>query len=183
MTSQPLKTRRKPSVAPVKKRDDQVIERRQALLKAAVKVISRQGLTGVTISSIAAEAQCSYGVVAFHFQSKEGIIFAALDHSAQEYDAFLDKLNTSDRSPAARLRHMIDTDFSSKAASQDAITLWLAFWAEASRVPSFRKRCAALRTHYNEAVSNDVRELARVRNIVVDAGQIAVTLNAMISGL
>lgn len=60
-------------------REEQVVDRRRSLLEAAVRVISKRGLIGVTINSIAAEAQCSYGVVAFHFQSKEGVIFAALD--------------------------------------------------------------------------------------------------------
>ena len=182
MTEQKPKTRRS-TAAPVKTRDDQVVDRRRSLLKAAVKVISKRGLTGVTINSIAAEAECSYGVVAFHFQSKEGIIFAALDHTAAEYEAFLARLNASERSPAERIRHMIDTDFSRKAAGQDSIALWLAFWAEAARVPSFRKRCAELRVHYNDAVSADVAELGALRGLEVQAEQIAVTLNAMISGL
>ncbi len=166
-----------------KSRDDQVVDRRRSLLKAAVKVISKRGLTGVTINSIAAEAKCSYGVVAFHFQSKEGIIFAALDHTAAEYEAYLARLNASERGPAERIRHMIDTDFSRKAAGQDSIALWLAFWAEAARVPNFRKRCAELRIHYNDAVAQDIAELAQQRGIHIDAGQAALTLNAMISGL
>ena len=182
MTEQKPKAKRS-SAVPAKTRDDQVVDRRRSLLKAAVKVISKRGLTGVMIKSIAAEAECSYGVVAFHFQSKEGIIFAALDHTAAEYEAFLARLNASVRSPAERIRHMIDTDFSRKAAGQDSIALWLAFWAEAARVPSFRKRCAALRVQYNEAVTADVAELAALRGLAVQAEQIAVTLNAMISGL
>lgn len=182
MTEQKPKIRRNAAGAQ-KSRDDQVVDRRRSLLKAAVKVISKRGLTGVTINSIAAEAECSYGVVAFHFQSKEGIIFAALDHSAAEYEAFLARLNASERSPAERIRHMIDTDFSRKAAGQDSIALWLAFWAEAARVPSFRKRCAALRIHYNKAVAADIEELARQRGVAIDAEQVAVSLNAMISGL
>ncbi len=182
MNEQKPKAKRS-SAAPAKTRDDQVVDRRRSLLKAAVKVISKRGLTGVTINSIAAEAECSYGVVAFHFQSKEGIIFAALDHTAAEYEAFLARLNASVRSPAERIRHMIDTDFSRKAAGQDSIALWLAFWAEGARVPSFRKRCAALRVQYNEAVTADVSELAALRGLTVQAEQIAVTLNAMISGL
>ena len=105
MTEQKPKIRRS-TAAPVKTRDDQVIDRRRSLLKAAVKVISKRGLTGVTINSIAAEAECSYGVVAFHFQSKEGIIFAALDYTAAEYEAFLAKLNASERSPAERIRRL-----------------------------------------------------------------------------
>ncbi|MFC3088035.1 TetR family transcriptional regulator C-terminal domain-containing protein [Tabrizicola soli] len=164
-------------------RDDQVNDRRRSLLAAAVKVISKKGLTGVTINSIAAEAKCSYGVVAFHFQSKEGVIFAALDHTAAEYEAFLSKLAASALGPADRIRSMIDTDFSSKAAGRSSISLWLSFWAEAVRVPSYRKRCASLRDQYNQAVAADISELAALRDVTVDAPQLALSLNALISGL
>jgi TetR/AcrR family transcriptional regulator, transcriptional repressor of bet genes len=164
-------------------RQEQVVDRRRSLLEAAVRVISKKGLIGVTISSIAAEAKCSYGVVAFHFQSKEGVIFAALDHTAAEYEAHLKALAGRDMGPAARLRAMIDTDFSRKAAGRGNIALWLAFWAEAVRVPSFRKRCGELREQYNSAVTTDVVELAQERGVEVKAEQIALTLNTMISGL
>lgn len=164
-------------------RDDQVIDRRRSLLEAAVKVISKKGLTGVTINSIAAEAKCSYGVVAFHFQSKEGVIFAALDHTAAEYETYLTKLAASALGPADRIRSMIDTDFSRKAAGRDSIALWLSFWAEAVRVPSYRKRCASLREQYNSTVAADLAELAALRDISVDATQLALSINALISGL
>ena len=164
-------------------RQEQVEDRRRSLLEAAVRVISRKGLIGVTISSIAAEAKCSYGVVAFHFQSKEGVIFAALDHTAAEYEAHLEALAVRDMGPAPRLRAMVDTDFSRKAAGRGNIALWLAFWAEAVRVPSFRSRCGALREQYNAAVSADVSELAQERGVTVDAEQVALTLNTLISGL
>jgi TetR/AcrR family transcriptional regulator, transcriptional repressor of bet genes len=183
MTETKPKRQRTVTSSKTRTRDDQVIDRRRSLLKAAIKVISKRGLTGVTINSIAAEAKCSYGVVAFHFQSKEGIIFAALDYSAAEYESYLTRLNSSERGPAERIRHMIDTDFSRKAAGTDAIALWLAFWAEAARVPSFRKRCGELRTHYNNAVIADVKALAEMRGITVDAERIGMSLNAMISGL
>jgi AcrR family transcriptional regulator len=164
-------------------REEQVVDRRRSLLEAAVRVISKRGLIGVTINSIAAEAQCSYGVVAFHFQSKEGVIFAALDHVAAEYEAYTTKLSGSKLGPASRLRAMIDTDFSRKAAGQSTIALWLSFWAEAVRVPSYRKRCGALREHYNGIVAADVAELAVSRGIEVEAEKVALTLNALISGL
>lgn len=164
-------------------RDDQVVDRRRSLVEAAVKVISKRGLTGVTINSIAAEAKCSYGVVAFHFQSKEGIIFAALDHTAAEYEAYLTRLDASALGPADRIRRMIDTDFSRKAAGRDSIALWLAFWAEAVRVPAYHKRCAELREHYNRAVCADMAELAQLRGVSINAQQLAISLNALISGL
>ena len=53
-------------------REDKVVERRLSLLEATLRVIARKGLIGVTMSDIASEAGCAYGVVAFHFKSKEG---------------------------------------------------------------------------------------------------------------
>lgn len=164
-------------------REEQVTDRRRSLLEAAVRVISKRGLIGVTINSIAAEAQCSYGVVAFHFQSKEGVIFAALDHTAAEYEAYTTRLAGSKLGPAGRLLAMIETDFSRKAAGQSNIALWLAFWAEAVRVPSYRKRCRELREHYNRIVAADIAELAMSRGIEVEAEKLALMLNALISGL
>jgi AcrR family transcriptional regulator len=164
-------------------REEQVTDRRRSLLEAAVRVISKRGLIGVTINSIAAEAQCSYGVVAFHFQSKEGVIFAALDHTAAEYEAYTTRLAGSKLGPAGRLLAMIETDFSRKAAGQSNIALWLAFWAEAVRVPSYRKRCRELRGHYNRIVAADIAELAMSRRIEVEAEKLALMLNALISGL
>lgn len=175
--------RRRSANGPQNSRKAQVAERRRRLVEASIKVISKRGLTGVTINSIAAETKCSYGVVAFHFQSKEGIIFAALDHSAAEYEAQVARLNAADLGPAERIRRMIDTDFDGKTIGRDAIALWLAFWAEAARIPAFRKRCAALREHYNRATAADLNELAALRGVSIDAEQMAVSLNAMISGL
>ncbi|WP_233270615.1 TetR family transcriptional regulator C-terminal domain-containing protein [Chachezhania sediminis] len=160
-----------------------MIERRRSLLEAAVKVIAEKGLTGVTVNSIAREANCSFGVVSFHFQSKEGIIFAALDHAAAEYETYLDQLRLTAAGPADRVRSMIDVDFSGKAGGRTLIALWLAFWAEAVRVPSYRDRCAVLRDHFNQMVEEDLKQLADDRGLKVDAAQVAMSLNALISGL
>ena len=102
METQPKRKTKKPRL----KREEQVQERRQSLLDAAIKVIAKRGLTGITISTIAAEAKCSYGVVAFHFKSKEGIIVAALDHAVEEYETFLTKNNKLDLMPGERIRRI-----------------------------------------------------------------------------
>jgi TetR/AcrR family transcriptional regulator, transcriptional repressor of bet genes len=160
-------------------RGDQVAERRQSLLDAAVAVIAAKGLVGITISSIAAEANCSYGVVSFHFNSKEGIILAALDYMLEEYEK---ALTHNDGSPAARLKSMIDSDFDGKVASARRVAVWAAFWAESVRVESYRERCAEVKRRYNASAANDVAALAAERGLAVDAVQVAQSLNAMIDG-
>ena len=153
-------------------REDQVAERRKSLLDAAVAVIAQKGLVGITISSIATEAECSYGVVSFHFNSKEGIILAALDYLVEEYDG----------TPAERLKTMIESDFSGKVASARRIAVWAAFWAESVRVPSYRERCAEVKARYNTFAETDIATLAQERGLQIDAEQVSHSLNAMIDG-
>lgn len=160
-------------------REDQVAERRQSLLDAAVAVIAQKGLIGTTISSIAAEAKCSYGVVSFHFNSKEGIILAALDYLVDDYDHLL--MRETDK-PADRLKNMMESDFSGKVASARRIAVWAAFWAESVRVPTYRARCAEVKARYAANVKTDVEALAKLRGLTVDAMQVSQSLNAMIDG-
>lgn len=163
-------------------REAQVIQRRESLIEASLKVIEKQGLTGITIGSIAKEAGCSYGVVAFHFKSKDGIIFAALDALAAEYAASLERTSSDRETPAQSIRKMIENDFSSKATNKKKVTVWVSFWAEAARVPSFRQKCSDFKQYYNETLERDIKELAAKRGVHVNAKRLARSLNAMIDG-
>lgn len=162
-------------------RQDKIAERRLSLLEATLRVIARKGLVGVTMNDIASEAGCAYGVVAFHFKSKEGIMLAALDHMVEEYDRTLEipKLKT----PEARLKAMINLDFDPKVSDEGRIAVFTAFWAESARNPEYRKRCAELKERYHNATVADITELAKLHNIDIDADLVARSLNALIDGL
>ncbi len=54
-------------------------ERRQQLLESAFAVAARDGLDGLTIRAVAAEAGLSHGLVLFHFGSKDGLLHALLN--------------------------------------------------------------------------------------------------------
>lgn len=164
------------------RREDQVAERRRTLLDATLAVIARKGLTGVTISDIASEAQCSFGVVSFHFKSKDGIVLAALDHIVERYDRTLNVPPPDDDNPAGRLRVMLELDFNAQISGADSIAVFSAFWAESVRNPEYRRRCAELKGRYDAVVEADVAALARQRGIDLDPALVARSLNAMIDG-
>src|SRR5215813_309686 len=48
-------------------------ERREAILKAALRIFARKGLTAARISDIAAAAGLSYGLVYHYFRDKEAL--------------------------------------------------------------------------------------------------------------
>src|SRR5215216_8163389 len=57
-------------------------ERREALLSAAMRVLDRDGMRGLTYRSVAREAGVSHGLVRHHFGSRDALIQeAVLDHS------------------------------------------------------------------------------------------------------
>jgi AcrR family transcriptional regulator len=57
---------------------------REALLRAVIRVVARQGFAGVTYRSVAAEAGVTYGLVTYHFGSLEAMVRDALRLAASE---------------------------------------------------------------------------------------------------
>jgi TetR/AcrR family transcriptional repressor of bet genes len=167
-------------------REDQVAGRRRQILEATVSVIGKSGLTGLTMKTIAAAAGCSYGVAAFHFRSKEGLLLAALDHLVEEYEQVRQPLSMGGEGPAdaaaARLRAMIASDFDGRVSGDRQIAVWAAFWAETARNRAYRARCAELKERYRRSTAADVAMLAATRRLAVDADQVSATLNAIVDG-
>lgn len=172
-------------------REDQTAERRRVLLEATVSVIGKLGLIGLTIKEVANEAGCSFGVVAFHFQSKERLILAALDHVLDEYENVRHSLsvepiglNAADPALSAvcRLKAMIESDFDKVVSSPRQMAVWLAFWAETARNPDYRQRCSEVKIRYRRSTADDIATLAAARRVEINAEQASATLNAIVDG-
>jgi AcrR family transcriptional regulator len=172
-------------------REDQTAERRRALLEATVSVIGKLGLIGLTIKEVANEAGCSFGVVAFHFHSKERLILAALDHVLDEYEHVRHSLSVepvgSDAADPAssaicRLTAMIESDFDKVVSSPRQMVVWMAFWAETARNPDYRQRCAEVKIRYRRSTADDMAALATARGIEINVEQASATLNAIVDG-
>ena len=114
-------------------------ERKVRLLDAAIAVIAHKGLIGITMNDIAREAGCSYGVVAFHYKSKDGVLLAALDKLVEEYERIWKEHAAAGTGPAVQLRAMLDSDFDRRVGNRGRIAVWSAFWAEAPRNAAYRQ--------------------------------------------
>jgi TetR/AcrR family transcriptional repressor of bet genes len=157
-------------------------ERKVSLLDAAIAVIAHKGLIGITMNDIAREAGCSYGVVAFHYKSKDGVLLAALDKLVEEYERIWKEHAAAGTGPAVQLRAMLDSDFDRRVGNRGRIAVWSAFWAEAPRNAAYRKRCAEVKKRYDTMTEDNVRQLASAEGLRLDATSIARGLNAMIDG-
>jgi AcrR family transcriptional regulator len=54
---------------------------RQKFAEATMRLVARQGLEGVTMRAVAAEAKLSYGSLFHYFESKDDLLMHAVQHS------------------------------------------------------------------------------------------------------
>ena len=65
--------------------------RRQQLIEATIKCISKRGMGGTTLGAVAREAGLSQGIVNLHFQSKDNLLNETLRSLADDYKSQFDK--------------------------------------------------------------------------------------------
>lgn len=158
-------------------------QRRKQLLDAACAVIARRGLSGITVSDIADEAGCSYGVIAFHFKTKERLLLAALNLLASNYEKIWhDAIAAAPPSPAERLRVLLEVDFDPRVAKASDLAVWIAFWDEAPRVAAYKRRCSELKRRSLQTITDLVSELAAARSLDVDVEAVSLGLYAITDG-
>jgi len=134
---------------------------RSKILDAAIRVIERDGVTGVTFDAVAAEAGVTRGGMMYHFPSREALIAAIHGHLAQQWEASLvesagksaAQASASERYVAyartcaqsatrAELLFMLDAPHAAQAASAwDEV---LAQWAAPAPAPAAGDDPAAL---------------------------------------
>ncbi len=159
--------------------------RRQQLIDATIKCISKKGLGSTTLSDVAKEAGLSQGIVNLHFNSKDNLLAATLRYLAEEYDElFTRALNKQPDDPAARLLALTELDLKPPVCDRRKLAVWFAFWGEVKAVPTYQKICAERNEKY-DAVMLELAE-AVIRDggyDSVDAQTVVDVLSSMTDGM
>jgi TetR/AcrR family transcriptional repressor of bet genes len=105
--------------------------RRKELLKAALKVMQRDGLHAATIDKIAKEAGASRGVVHHYFEDKDDLIEQTMRfvHAARG-KAIAERLRSS-QSPSERLWSIVSVSLQKKFFRHDLCNVLISFNAKA----------------------------------------------------
>ena len=111
--------------------------RRQELVEAAWRVITRAGIDNVTVREIAIESGYSTGTLAHYFTTKDDILRSALERADNEIRQRLDRI-PDDVHPAAALRHVLQEALPLDERRAFELTLDVNFWARALNQPSLR---------------------------------------------
>jgi len=163
--------------------EERIAERRRSITQAAITVIAREGLAGVILADVAKEAGCSYGVVSFHFKSKDRLLLAALDALMLEYREAWLACSDAHRDPISKLVALIDLDFASPITDSRFIAVSTAFWAEAARNAEYRKRLKTLTRAYLDRLELLVKDLAAKEPPMLDYRLIALGFSTLVDGL
>lgn len=118
------------------------LERRDAIIEAALAVARRKGLAATTVRDVAAEMGTSSGLIHHYFDSMDEVLAAAFERVAGED---LDQTAVI-LEEAGDPREVVRAFLASYAPVGDdwAFQLWLDAWAEAARRPLLRAASSRL---------------------------------------
>lgn len=126
--------------------------RREQILRAAFEVAVRDGIGGLTIRAVAAEAELSHALVLFHFQRKERLVHDLLDWLIATTPVLRAPLEVADLPRAMdRLDAVLRQEMERLAREPRHTRLFLEFWAMGARDDAIRVRISAELERYRRA--------------------------------
>lgn len=110
--------------------------RRVEILSATVDQAVRLGMERLRVQDVAASLGISSGLVFYHFDTKDKLLAAALEHAVDRDLARLDRAVAQGSDPLDRLRRVISSY--GPTGKAPGWTLWIDAWAMALRHPPIR---------------------------------------------
>jgi TetR/AcrR family transcriptional repressor of bet genes len=154
---------------------------RRVLIEAAIDSVGRHGLSGTTLSTVAALAQMSRASVGFHFAGKEQLLAAALEHCLGLYDASLRAAQEAAApDDAARLAAIVRHDVAFPVQHPAVLALWFAVWGEAQALALYRAGTLPHDRRYRDAIMALAASIAGDTAVAV---RFAALLSAAIFGM
>lgn len=109
------------------------LRQRQKLIDACISALHQHGPSRTTIDKVVAIADMSPGIVNFYFETKAALLVAALDYLAVEFEerVLMPLAELRDR-PVRALQRLIELYLDPEISSPRKVSVWYAFWGEAS---------------------------------------------------
>ena len=140
-------------------------EQREKFAEAAMRLIARDGLEGVTMRAVASEAGLSYGSLFHYFSSKDDLLMQVVRHSMSLQTKRVNAYQ-SRYSGLKALEQLLCDDAIINESSRDAWMVWLTFLYKAALQPSFAEAHAEFAEGWLARLASllrDAREAGEVR--------------------
>jgi AcrR family transcriptional regulator len=170
---------------PRRERADNAARRRAQILEATIESIVRHGLAATTLATVADAAGLSQGVTVFYFKTKQALLAEALRTHYEDYRAvWRAALDTAPADPVGRILALIRADFDPSICNRRTLTLWHAFWGEASARPIF----ATISEGYDRERAASMRDACEAAAALLDPGiwtpaELALAIDSLTDGL
>ncbi len=117
-------------------------QQRQRLIEACISALHQYGPSRTTVEKVVAIARMSPGIVRFYFDSKAAMLVASLQFLAGEFEErVLVPVARLKSDPVAALDLLIDLYLDPDIASPRKVSVWYAFWGEASSRQEYYEIC------------------------------------------
>ncbi len=126
--------------------------------EAAMRLIARHGIEGVTMRAVATEANLSYGSLFHYFESKDDLLMHAIRHLTSGQTARVNEYE-SQYSGLKALEHLLCDDAIVNDSSRESWMVWLTFQYKVALDESFAELHAELIRGW----------LARIRGLLTEA--------------
>jgi len=151
---------------------------RQRLIDACISALHLYGPSRTTVEKVVAIAKMSPGIVRFYFASKAAMLVASLQFLAAEFEEQLLVPVTRLKSrPVAALELMVDLYLDPEIASPRKVSVWYAFWGEASSRQEYYDICG----QKDESFAALVREL--IERMILETSQPQLDADGVALGL
>ncbi|MGE3306664.1 MAG: transcriptional regulator BetI [Rhizobiaceae bacterium] len=158
--------------------------RRLQLIEATIDSLARRGYSETTMADVADGAGLSRGIVNFHFESKEKLLVATLQHMADEYSQhWRNALRKAGDDPARQLKALVAADFDRSICNKRKLAAWCAFWGEAKSRPTYQALCGGRDEAYQQVFIELCTALKADAGYAFDPPSTALALSAMLEGL
>src|SRR5271165_883607 len=158
--------KKKSAAHPVPRARSAHSRQRQRLIDACISALHIYGPSRTTVEKVVAIAKMSPGIVRFYFASKAAMLVASLQFLAAEFEEQLMVPVARLKSrPVAALELMVDLYLDPEIASPRKVSVWYAFWGEASSRQEYYDICG----QKDESFAALVREL--IGRLIVESSQ------------
>jgi TetR/AcrR family transcriptional repressor of bet genes len=132
------------------------LDRRAALIRVAYKVMARDGVHRVPLQQIATEAGVSKGLLIYHFQTKDGLVLAALEWVLEATETRIRKVLAESDDPANAIYNVVDAIWWKPEANRDFFRFYLDGVEHQARSPEFDEFAdrgrSIINTFYREVI-------------------------------
>lgn len=158
--------------------------RQLQLIEATIDSLAKRGYSETTMADVADGAGLSRGIVNFHFESKEKLLIATLQHMYDEYSAhWRNALQKAGDDPARQLQALVAADFDRSICNKRKLAAWCAFWGEAKSRPTYQALSSARDAVYQNIFIDLCAALKQSGDYAYESQVMALALSAMTEGL